>query len=412
MRILQLCHKPPVPAIDGGCIAMNSITKGLLENGQQVKVLAMETFKHRFLPDAIDPTYLKQTAIEVVPVDIRIRLVHAFLNLFSSSSYNINRFYAPLFADKLKRVLSNEPIDLIICESLYTSMYLDTIREHSNAIVVYRAHNVEHKIWELHAENEKNPIKKRYLKMLFRRIKKYEEQTIRRFDSVVAINENEASYFRSLDDTLQIVTVPVGMDLIKEEAPNKLPVTSFFHLGSMDWTPNQNGIKWFIDGAWKRIHNNFPEASLHLAGRKMPEWLANLSQPQVTIHGEVTDATAFIRKQQVMVVPLFSGSGIRVKILEAMALGKTVVCTSTAASGIPFTNGKHLLIADSEDDFVRLLSELLEKKVVINEIGHHAQELIRTTFDHKQLTAQLIEHFESLLHPASSLPDKALNAST
>jgi glycosyltransferase involved in cell wall biosynthesis len=406
MRLLQLCHKPPVPAIDGGCIAMNSITQGLIQNGQTVKVLAMETFKHRFQPNQIDPAYLNKTGFETVKVDIRVKALPALLNLFTTTSYNISRFYAEAFARRLTTLLQTETYDLIICESLYTSMYLDIIRKYSKAPVIYRSHNIEQKIWELHAQNAANPLKKAYLKLLHRRIKHYEDQTVTKFDSILAINEDEASYFRQLPGNPAVVTVPVGMATTQTDLHCTEKVSSFFHLGSMDWTPNQEGIRWFIEQVWPAIHTSFPQATLQLAGRKMPEWLAQLNQPQVTIHGEVSDAHEFIRNQEVMVVPLFSGSGLRVKILEAMALGKTVVCTSTAAAGIPFTAGKELLIANTPAAFIDTLSQLLKGSIDTVTIGKNAAALIRAEFDHEQLTSRLIDHFNNLLRTSANTPQR------
>jgi glycosyltransferase involved in cell wall biosynthesis len=138
----------------------------------------------------------------------------------------------------------------------------------------------------------------------------------------------------------------------------------------------------------------------------MPEWLAQLNQPQVTIHGEVSDAHEFIRNQEVMVVPLFSGSGLRVKILEAMALGKTVVCTSTAAAGIPFTAGKELLIANTPAAFIDTLSQLLKGSIDTVTIGKNAAALIRAEFDHEQLTSRLIDHFNNLLRTSANTPQR------
>jgi len=164
MRILQICPKPPLPAVDGGALAMHAVTEGLLQAGMSVKVLAIATEKHPFLPDKISAEYKSATGIETVFIDTGVKYIPAFLNLFSSSSYNVNRFYSVEFANKLKSVLEKETFDIIQLESLFVAPYLYMIRQFSKAKVVLRAHNVESKLWERRAEQENQSLKKRWFK--------------------------------------------------------------------------------------------------------------------------------------------------------------------------------------------------------------------------------------------------------
>ena len=148
MKILLLCNKPPYPASEGGPMAMNSIITGLLEAGHQVKILAVNSEKYNVKESDIPDDYKRKTSIELIDVDLSIRPMMAFLNLFTKKSYHVERFISKEFRERLVEVLEKEQFDVVQLEMLYMAPYVEDIRTHSKAMIVLRAHNVEHKIWE------------------------------------------------------------------------------------------------------------------------------------------------------------------------------------------------------------------------------------------------------------------------
>ena len=148
LRILQICHKPPRPAVDGGCIAMDSLTTGLLAEGHRVKVLTLHTHKHPFLQDQIDHTYLEATAIEAIFADTELNLRDALSHVITGESYHLSRFHVPEMDRAIEEALRVDMYDVILLESLFTTSYIPAIRRLSDAEIVLRAHNVEHKLWE------------------------------------------------------------------------------------------------------------------------------------------------------------------------------------------------------------------------------------------------------------------------
>jgi hypothetical protein len=198
MKILQLCNKPPLPAVDGGCIAMNNITQGLLNSGHEVRILTIETVKHPMLREQMPAEYLEKTAIDSVFIDTSLNLIDAFSALVTSDSYNVSRFFSPDFDRKLIAILSREKFDIIHLESLFMTPYLSTIRRYSKAPVVLRSHNLEYIIWERMAEVSKNRAKKAYLNLLSRQLKKYETSVINKVDGIAAISNEDAKKYLSL----------------------------------------------------------------------------------------------------------------------------------------------------------------------------------------------------------------------
>lgn len=394
MRILQLCHKPPRPAKDGGCIAMNNITEGLLGAGHEVKILTIHTHKHDFEIDQIEQEYLNKTQFESVFVDTRINLVDAFSNLITQDSYNVSRFFSADFDMKLQHVLSVDSFDVVLLESLFMTPYLDTIRRSGESLVVLRSHNLEYVIWERVARGSRNPAKKSYLRLLAKQLKKYELNVFKSVDGIVAISSVDEKKYRQLGYTGPITTVPFSIDTKTfKYSPNVKPELSLFHLGSMDWTPNIEGVVWFLNNVWPEVQKEKLNIRLYLAGREMPQEIYDRQDPNVIVVGEVSDAHNFMSQHGIMIVPLLSAGGIRVKIIEGMALGKTIISTTIGAEGIEYKNGQEIFIADQPQEFVQAIKELTQRPELMVSIGKNARKLVYEQFDNSVLTKKLLDFF-------------------
>ncbi len=398
MKILFLCNKSPYPPGEGGPIAMNANIRGLVDAGHSVKVIALNTNKYSVDPEKIPGSYRKATGIEFVDIDLSIKPADAFFNLFSKKSYHVERFVSDAVKNKLIETLNKNSFDIIQLEMLYMAPYLEIIRKHSNAKVVLRAHNIEYLIWERITSVTKNPVKKWYLETLTRKLKNYELSVINEFDGVATITAKDAGFFRKAGCKVQITDIPFGINLQNYEPVNyKEKEVSLFHLGSMNWMPNEEGIRWFLNKAWPLIHKNNPELKLYLAGRMMPEWLTNLTMQNVVVVGEVDDATDFINKKGIMIVPLLSGSGIRIKIIEGMALGKTIISTSIGAEGINYKNGRDILIADTPEEFAKAVSTCLKDEVYCRSVGKNARKLIENDHNISKIIGKLEGFYERII---------------
>jgi polysaccharide biosynthesis protein PslH len=397
MRILQVCNKPPYPAVDGGCMAMAAITRGLLDAGHKVKVLCMSTHKHPFTAAAVPPHILSAMAMEAVQMDVRVKPLDALLNLFSSDSYNLSRFRSAAFGHRLAALLEEEQYDIVHLESLFCAPYMATVRQHSNAKVVLRAHNVEHSIWQRLAKQARNPLKSAYLRLMAGRLRAEELSLLQQVDGIATITADDLKALRQLGIHVPMTTVPMGLDVrsFEQQTPAPGPL-ALYHLASMDWQPTLEAVDHFIAHIWPLLHEALPDFSVHFAGRNMPERLLGQHRPPLHVAGEVDSAIEFARKVQIMVVPLLSGGGMRVKIVEAMALGKVVLSTSIGAEGIPFTDGKDLLIANTPQAFVERMEWLRAHPEEVQRIGNAARALALREFDRSVVTARLVEFYQTI----------------
>lgn len=397
MKVLQLCNKPPYPPVDGGTLAMNSITQGLLAAGCEVRVLSICSDKHPVRKDRMTQEYCDATRFEAVYVDLGIHPLDAAVALLCGDSYHVKRFESKDFAARLREVLQEETFDIIHVESLFLTPYLPLIRKYSKAPVLLRAHNVEHLIWQRIAKSERNPFRRWYLKKLALALRAYECKHLNAYDGVVSITDNDARLLREMGCRKPIVAIPFGISPESLENVEVEP-NSLFHLGSMDWMPNLEGIQWFLDNVWPKVHEAMPQLTLYLAGRKMPDDLMRLDMEGVKVVGEVPDAMYFIATKQINVVPLLSGSGIRVKIIEAMSAGKTVIATTIGAEGIAYTEGRDLLVADTPEQFVQQIRRCVDDPDFCQSVGRSAYRLIAEEYSNERLTQKMLDFYKHILN--------------
>ena len=375
---------------------MNSIITGLLEAGHQVKILAVNSEKYNVKESDIPEEYKQKTGIELIDVDLTVKPLNAFLNLFTRKSYHAERFISEDFKKRLAEVLDKEQFDVVQLEVLFMAPYVETIREHSKAMIVLRAHNVEHKIWERIAKETKSPLKRWYINHLAKTLKEFELNALETVDGVAAITRKDAAFFRKYCSK-PIIDIPFGV--YPEQFAPKYEIEGkpkFYHIGSMNWMPNEEGIRWFVDEVLPKTVEKDPDFVYHLAGRNMPEWLTTLNNPHVDVVGEVPDAKAFVSNHDVAIVPLLSGSGIRIKIIESMALGKTVITTRVGAEGILYDEEVNIIIAENKAKMVEAIRSLNENPETAVRIGHAARKLVEETYDNRKIIARLLMFYEQI----------------
>ncbi len=411
MKILQLTNKVPYPPRDGGAIASFALTRGLAGAGHDVVLLAMNTTKHfvdvgthNDVVETHDHASLQPIPMinnvrwEIVPVDTRIRWQKALANLlFSRLPYNAVRFISEAYKLKLISLLKTEKFDFIILENLYTGLYLSDIRKNSSTPVIFRPHNVEHEIWARTVKISSGP-KKLYLNILASRIRKFELSCINNYEAIVPITKRDGDHFTAFGNRKPMHILPTGIQFSDQAGPEgTASACTVAHLGALDWLPNQDGIRWFLTRVWPLVKNQIPEAGFFLAGRNCPSGFAKEVQSLGAVYlGEIEDAQTFIRQHPVFIVPVFSGSGMRIKLLDYLSLGKAVVSTSTGAEGIPVVSGRECLIADAPQEFAGALVTLLHSPDHRREIGKNASTFVAEKYNNRELISQFIDFLSGI----------------
>lgn len=398
MKILQIINRFPWPLKDGGALGYYNFTKGYHDAGVDLTLAVLNTSKHFVELDKLPKEVRELADIHLSYIDNRIKPLDALKNLlFSNESYHVVRFISQDFERLLEKLCSEKAFDVIVFESVFVAPYLDVIRKYSRAKCILRQYNVEYEIWQSLADIEKNPIKKWYLQLLSKRLKSFEVAQLNKFDGLTCVTQQDANVFRSLGCNKPIHIAPVGIDMQRLKPDHShLEMPSLFHIGSMDWMPNQEAVVWFIENVWQKLTLQFPDLKFYIAGRNMPDYFKKYHSGNIIVLGEVEDAIAFMQSKAIQIVPLFSGSGIRVKILEGMALAKCIVTTPLGVQGIEVENNKQLMIVNDADSFVTAISLLINNPQKITELGANAFELAKHLYDNKLITQQTLDFYHNV----------------
>ena len=400
MRILIVANKMPYPAKDGGTIATLSLAMSLRKSGCIVDMLAMNTPKHFCNVSDIPAEISSEISFHAVSVDTTIQASAALKNLlFSTLPYNAERFINKEFEKKLCELLSENNYDVVQLEGLYLCPYIPAIRKCTQAKVALRTHNVEHEIWQRMVENEKSLSKKWYKRIIAKRMRSFELAHINSYDCLVPITDRDADFFSQNGNAKPTHVVQSGLE---PESPlfaidnAKADFPGFSYLGALDWQPNCEGLKWFVENVWKKYADRHSGAKLRVAGRNADnEFEKFLIFNGVDYRGELENVVDYYASGAIFVVPLFSGSGMRIKIVEAMAAGKTVITTPLGTEGIATGNAENILIADNAEQFLQCMENIEADRGLHEKISANARLFVRENYDNSVIAKKLIDFYSS-----------------
>lgn len=346
---------------------MSRLATSLAACGADVQVLSLNPRKHRGVPQGPLP-------VQAIDID-----TSRFVIPPRGVPYVVARFISTEFRDALRRF----DADVVQIESPFMLPYAHFVK---NAKVVLRSLNVEFRIWEGLARNERNPLQRFALRRVASSLRDYELRMMNEVDAIVPISDDDARDFRALGCVKPMHVVPCGVT-VGQRTTDSGQRNSVGFIGSLDYRPNQDAARWILDELWPRVVARAPEARLSIAGSSPPEWLRQHAAP-------VADADAFMRAQSVIIAPLFAGGGMRIKVLEAMALGKPIVATTLGAGGI--AHDGDVVIADDVESFAEAVVRLLRDPVEAARLGDAARANVARRYDSDTLARGLLTFYETL----------------
>lgn len=382
MRVLVLDEEIPYPQDSGKRIRVHALLTRMAKRHELTLLCYVR-------PGADDAglQQLVEAGIEVVPVTPVRREQRGLIfygklvaNLFSILPYVSWNYCSLRIRRQLRRLLQAKPFDLVHCEMTLLSPLLRGLPQIPSVAV---AHNLEVDIWRRYESNETSAIRRMYIGLQRRRLERLETEGLGHITGLCAVSERDADWFRQRTPIPRIHVVPNGVDLayftpnVESEEPRTL-----VHAGSMDWRPNVDAITYFLEDIYPLILRQAPSLRFIVVGRNPSQpfsrFAARFSGVEVT--GSVDDARPFMARGAVFVVPLRIGGGSRLKILNALAMGKAVVSTSIGAEGLEVRNGEHLLIADTPADFARSTLTLLRDTDLRRRLGAAGRALVEARY--------------------------------
>ena len=359
MKILVVSHKPAYPARDGGCLAMQSLIKVLLQiESVELSVFSLYTHKH---PKPTVDQLPREVNFKFSPINTQLKPIKALSHFALNKNYNLSRFYNQQVSEELQAFAIDTEPDIVIFESLFSLIYIHDLREIIEAKFIYRSHNIEYKIWQ-ELSNLSNGPKKIYINQLWKSLKKEEEFWSKQADHILCISALDQEAYANWDIKQSSILWPsLSLQKAKESLNNKA-----YHLGAMDWQPNLEAWNWFQEEVLPHCKHKI---EIHLAGKAMPEDLE--THDWVKNHGEIKSVNDFLADKDICLVPLLSGSGIRMKVLEAASLGKALISTSKGVEGLELEGKKHFLLANDPLEFAKAMDVLYSDDQLRSALGNN-----------------------------------------
>jgi polysaccharide biosynthesis protein PslH len=375
MKVLIIANKYPYPARDGSSIAIMSSIRAWVTAGAEVHLFALNPRKSKVPPDMMPDDLVSHVKTYTFDVITDVNPTGVIYNIFDHRPYHISRFLKKSVARSLETLTQNITFDLVQWEGPFMGEYYPFIKS-KNTRHYLRAHNVEHRIWLRMAKHHPNFMVRSYLRLQVRRLRKFELDFCRKMDAVLPISEVDAGFFKSeCPGILQHVVLPgVVVDdypVWREETSGDAAVS----LASFDWEPNREGMEWFL----KNVADRLNDINITIGGRQMPQQWKKYSH--ITFKPEVKDAQIFLQSGKINFIPLLSGSGIRIKIVEAVSMGIPLVATGIAAEGSGLTNGREFLEAGTPSEFAEAICRLMKSPELRASLSSGARTFARKYYD-------------------------------
>lgn len=334
--------------------------------------------------------HCSSVAIVALPTRWQIR------GLLSDPPATLAHYSSNEMARVLASVATAHAVDVVELESLHMAVYGKGLSSHRR---VLRPQNVEHLIWERYAEARRVPPVQTLIRMQARRVKRYEALAMTSFvDSTLAVSEADRLALSRIAPSARVDWLPMGVDTNDLTPSAEAPVIpwSIVITGSYDWAPKRHNLAVLVREVFPLIQQLAPAARLSVVGRGLDgPLLAELkARNGIDYVGAVPDVRPYIARASVVVNYVESGSGIAIKLLEAMAMGKPIVTNDLGVEGIAATNGTNLLVASSKSEFAQAVSKLLSDIGLQARLGNAARELVVEKYSSAMLAQKLAAYFE------------------
>jgi glycosyltransferase involved in cell wall biosynthesis len=293
------------------------------------------------------------------------RLFDYLAHIGAQPPYAVSRFASGKVQEQIRAWFREQRFDVAVCDFLDAAV---NFPGRLNIPSVLFQHNVESEIWRRHADTAGNPVKRMMYRMEFRKMLAYERATVRKFQQVIAVSDNDRSLMMRWVDGDRVTVVPTGVDLgeyrpassAAQNPADQSPRITF--VGAMDWEPNVDGVEYFCSEVWPAIRAEVPGACFRIVGRNPDHRVQKWASEAIEVTGRVPSVVEHLHESAVVIVPLRIGGGTRLKIYEAMATGKAVVSTTVGAEGLDVHHGQDIMLADDARSFAQAVILLLRDK--------------------------------------------------
>jgi len=400
LKILFLSNRGLLPIKDGHTRRSYNILKGLAEKHQVYFLSFYET------PEEIDIKNVKElesfcqkvefhpSPSKKISIPMLARLIRS---LFSRDPYTIWRHYSKPFLKRVNELITSGEFDLVHCDILPLAY---AVRNKNGIFRSITDHDVSYLKCLRICEGSRNLALKAFLRLEAWRLKKLESKIFKEVDVGIVVSELDKKILQKLCPEGRFVVIENGVDLEKFKPTNeKVNPSTLLWLGGFDHYPNKEGMYYFLENVYPRIKHKLPDIRLDIIGGGITNKLKRFAcvDNSIRLLGYVNDPFPYIQKASVFIVPILSGGGTRLKVLEAMSAGKAIVTTTIGCEGIAGENGTHYIIVNAPKDFVDAVVRIIGDPDLRNKLGDNASQLIERKYDWKIITQKLDKIYKEIL---------------
>jgi len=383
-RLLWITPKWPLPANDGARQATTQLVAGLCSRGAIIDLLAIvpegEPASER---EAIEVLGVARASLIRRPKSGRARHLRN-LGRHPLRAVTLAQYSNKALSQRLNEVVC-EPETVAVFDGLHAAAWLYEMDTWPDVPFIYRAHNVESDLWVRAAARKRGPAAW-LLNWQGHVVRKFETRLCQSAQRVLTVSDEDAARFRSLAETAHVDTLRIGMDP-KPQREHPADGTQILFIGRLDWPPNRDGLKWFLDRVWPKVKGPF---TLNIVGSGDGSWLTpHLRDSRIKFHGMVDSVTPYYHAAIVNIVPIFYGSGTRVKAIESSLFATACVGTEQGLEGLGFDPKRHYFRAESEAEWVEALNALDPEAA--RERGRNALELAAEGYDRDRIADQFLQ---------------------
>jgi len=392
VKILQITSRPVYPPDDGGKIVAYNGMKYSSLRGHNITMVSVAGERERI------PELEKYCRWIPGQKKTRTSAVGLVSNLFSQFPYTITKYRDDWVRIQIEKLVQEKKFDIVHIDGLHTAYYGIFLKEKFGLPIVLRAYNVETEIMRNFYRNQKKPWIKLYAYLQYKKLYKYEAAICELFNKCIMITKDDEKKIKEMNARVRTCVIPAGVDTsyfypleIKEEP------YSIISVASMDWLPNVESILWFCRDIFPLLKKQIRQAKLYIVGKNPPTSIKRLQDSDVVVTGFVEDVREYISRSAVFIVPLKTGSGIRVKILNAMAMARPIVSTSVGCQGIDVTDGKNIYVADDAEGFAGRVVDLLSDKEKRRQLGEEGLHLVEGKYRWPRIAEQMENQYSLIL---------------
>jgi len=395
MKVLFITTKSPLPMNDGHSLRTFNLLKSVAQK-HKVTLLSFVKFPIEYeYREELEKLCSSVKQFSVPDNCSRPRAaISACLNIPGNQPYVATKYNQSAMRKEIRQILCDETFDLVHLDMLPLGVFLDDV----DIPVVLNEHNVESALLKRRCDSISNPVAKWYFAEQQRRLELFETRVVQGVTHVIACSEEDGTILHGMapDQLISVVPNGVDTDFYQSSSIDKEEIDNLAFVGGMNWFPNRDAVSWFDQAVMTELLQRNPGIQLNVVGKSIDEMKIKHDQ-QIVMHGFVDDTRPYLEKSAVVIVPIRVGGGTRLKVLEAMSMGKAMVSTSVGVEGIKVTHRKHVLIADTAEKFAESIVELLKNKELRREIGCEARKLVSDMYRWDRIGRKLLDVYENVL---------------